>query len=67
MKERLEQADDEEEAITRKKDLQTAILSKENAQKNLEKAQFKEEEAKQLKKKKELERKILEQKIEESN
>lgn len=67
MKERLEQADDEEEAITRKKDLQTAILSKENAQKNLEKAQFKEEEAKQLKKKKELEKKILEQKIEESN
>lgn len=43
MVERLETAEDDEEAISRKVDLQNAKLSKENAQKALEKAQFSEE------------------------
>jgi hypothetical protein len=43
---RLENAEDKDEAISRKVDLQNAKLSKENAQKALEKAEEKQEEVK---------------------
>lgn len=66
MKERLERAEDDEEAIKFQVDLQNAKLSKENAQKALEKAEQKEEEAKQTEKKKKMQKKILEAKIEEA-
>lgn len=67
MQERLENADNQEQAIHRKLDLQNAKLAKENAQKALVKAQEEQEEAKQKKKKKAIKKKIIDEKIDQNN